>query len=55
MRKPKYVPRFRPEQETWIARARAAPTHWSKIKTAKATTDAIVEQLQATSRENKNG
>ena len=54
-RKAKYVPRFRPEQQVWIAKARAAPTLWAQQRTAKATTAAIVEQLQANNRESKNG
>lgn len=45
-KKAKYVPRFRPEQVAWIARARAAPTQWAQHRAAKAT-QAIVEQLQA--------
>ena len=53
-RKAKYVPRFRPEQEAWIAKARAAPTLWAQHRAAKATTEAIVEQLQATNRGNNN-
>ena len=49
-RKAQYVPRFRPEQVAWIARARAAPTLWAQHRAAKATTDAIVERLQAKQR-----
>ena len=53
-RKAKHVPRFRPEQQVWIAKARAAPTLWAQERAAKAATQVIVEQLQANSRENKN-
>ena len=50
-RKAKHVPRFRPEQQAWIARARSAPLRFNAAgKKARA----IVEQLQANSRENKN-
>ena len=46
-----YVERFRPEQKAWIAKARAAPLRFNAAgKTARA----IVEQLQANNRENKN-
>ena len=54
-RKAKYVPRFRPEQEAWIAKARAAPTLWAQQRTAKETTQAIVDQLITNNRESKNG
>jgi hypothetical protein len=50
-RKAKYVPRFRPEQTAWIARARAAP---AAQQAAKAKAQQIVEQLQATNREHKH-
>ena len=53
-RKAKHVPRFRPEQQVWIAKARAAPTLWAQERAAKAATQVIVEQLKANTRENKN-